>query len=135
VFYRHYETQYTFHVVHLLIQGHSLFSFKTISGRIGRGIIDTNWSLGLNRKITNLYYDQNGFEVVLDHSNETLTIKRGGFTTLEKDFTDGNSRLENHYVGVFNDLAQSFQSGISNIDYATEIHKFLFKAIGAIKTN
>ena len=110
------------------VQGHSLFSFETESGRVGRGVINTNWTLGLNRKVTRLFYDLNRIEVILNHSKESIIIKKNGKKMLEREFSDGNNRLENHYVGVFNDLASRYHSRSSNIDYANEIHKLLFMA-------
>lgn len=112
------------------IHGQGLFNFKTESGNIGRGNIDTNWSLGRNNKITHLYYDSEGFEVILNHSLENLTIKHRGSTSFEKKFSDGNSRLENHYLGVFSNLLLLYESHSTNIDYAIKIHKLLFKALG-----
>jgi D-galactose 1-dehydrogenase len=112
----------------LQLQGHGLFSFETITERIGRGIIDTNWTLGLNSKITCLFYDDDRIEVTLNHSMESISVLEQGNLIFKKNFSDGNSRLENHYYGVFNDLLLRYKNRRSNIEYAFDIHDLLFSA-------
>lgn len=110
------------------VQGSSVFTFRSGENGIGRGLIDTNWTLGLNRKVTRLFYGTTGYEVILHHSKEILRIERHGVTQFEKDFSGGNTRLSNHYTGLFKDHANRLSEGRSNIRYADAIHQLLFDA-------
>jgi len=108
------------------IQGSSTFSFSVGEKGVGRGSIDTNWALGVNRKITRLFYDNTGYEIILHHSKEFLRIEHHGEIIFEKYFSDGNTRLSNHYIGLFEDQAIRYRENRSNIEYADAIHQILF---------
>ena len=106
------------------------FSFQDSSdNRIYRGIIDTNWMLGKNQKKTHLYFDEKSFEIILDHSEQSVSQLDSKSGKYDKLFSENNEkRLENQYIGVFNDFHRSCQNGISNYEKAREIHHLLFDA-------
>ncbi|NQS88590.1 Gfo/Idh/MocA family oxidoreductase [Patescibacteria group bacterium] len=108
------------------VQGLSLMSFPTTEG-YGHGIVDTNWSLGINRKSTRLWYEHG--DVLLYHSLESVFTIDNGKPNLLADLRNQNSRLTNHYCSLFQDLIYRFRSGESNIEYAAKIHRLLFEAM------
>ena len=69
-----------------------------VDGDVCTGQINTDWALGLDRKVTMLSYKR--ATVLLDHSNEQVIIRDGGERGLNH-FTANQfaSRLTNHYVG------------------------------------
>lgn len=110
------------------IQGTASFEFK--SGKHhGNGIIETNWSLKLNQKITKLQYAFTDTQVILDHTNEQVTIKQGGKVLKKKNLQTNFPRLTNHYINLFNDVVNMFNSNNTNLSYAASLHHLLFEAI------
>lgn len=109
------------------IQGLSTFQFSQ-SDTFGHGIIETNWTLGLNRKVTQLFYCASNTQVTLHHSDETVLVHRHGSLILEKNLQNGLPRLTNHYINLFRDVAQRFHENKSKIDFAVSIHRLLFAA-------
>jgi len=109
------------------IQGMAEFSFSLADG-VGHGSIDTNWTLGLNSKITRLFYEH-GAEIVLQHSTETVYLKMPGeqMRVLASLF-DGIDRLTAHYLGVYRDVALMLHSKVGNIDHARALHALAFAA-------
>ena len=110
------------------IQGSATFQFQQDSV-MGQGIIETNWTLGLNRKVTQLFYCQSNTQITLHHSDETVYIYQGGRLILTKNLQNGLPRLENHYISLFRDIAQRFMENRSNLDYAVQIHRLFFAAM------
>ncbi|MBB6086733.1 Gfo/Idh/MocA family protein [Wenzhouxiangella marina] len=105
------------------IQGSALFSFD-IDGIHGHGIIDTNWTLGLDQKTTRLWYHQG--EALLHHSERRISLRTNGAWTIIKDFSSPAPRLEQHYEELFRDLLTSYKQGASNLDFALSLHdKFI----------
>ncbi len=98
------------------LQGAVDFSFTTSgSSKIGYGQIDTNWTLGLNRKQTTLHYGTSHNRIILDHSNQA--VKLIGPTAQTKTLfkvSDNRPRLIAHYDGVFSDLVSSLLAGRDN---------------------
>lgn len=109
------------------IQGTVAFQFAH-GDTVGHGIIETNWALGLNRKVTQLFYCASNTRVTLHHSDETVFVHRSGRLILEKNLQNGLPRLTNHYINLFRDVAQRFRENKSNLDYAVSIHRLLFAA-------
>jgi D-galactose 1-dehydrogenase len=110
------------------VQGAALFRFEIADGGLGRGHIDTNWTLGANRKTTSLFYGTDA-EVVLDHSQERLKVLRRGQVECEKSFATGRARLANHYLGVFADLRDRFRGGSPENDFARSVHDAFFSVL------
>ncbi len=108
------------------IQGTASFEFLD-KGRLGRGMIDTNWALGINRKRTHLYYEE-GTEVILDHSKETVIVKRSNQIVDQKNLQNGLPRLVNHYRNLFHDLVHMYRQGESNFDDAYILHSLMLDA-------
>lgn len=94
----------------------------------GRGTIETNWALGINRKITRLVFAQTGREVLLDHSNERVDVMDAGELIQSVDLKTAFPRLVNHYEGVFADAYDSLCNKRSNLEFAVAIHQLLFSA-------
>jgi D-galactose 1-dehydrogenase len=112
------------------VQGAATFTYPH-RDFTGHGIIDTNWTLGLNQKTTRLYYGSTNAEVLLHHSNEEILITRDGEVVLEKNFQGEFTRLTNHYINLFRDIEQRLSSGEDNIEHAAELHRLLFAAISS----
>ena len=110
------------------IQGAATFEFSH-DGAFGQGIIETNWALGLNRKITQLFYCSTNTRVTLHHSEETVYVHRDGQLIFAKSLRNGLPRLTNHYVNLFQDIEQRFRENRSNLDYAVLIHRLFFAAM------
>lgn len=108
-------------------QGSATFSFD-LGGRRGRGLVDTNWTLGRNCKTTRLFYDDANAEVLLHHSGESVRIEQHGNILATTRLATAYPRLTNHYMGLFEDLAGRFRTGRDNLDYAAPLHRLLFAA-------
>jgi len=109
------------------IQGSANFSFSDKDNE-GYGIIETNWTLGLNRKTTKLFYLSSNTQVILHHSDETVYIYRDGKLLKQKNLQNGLPRLTNHYINLFTDITDRLNEKRDNLDYATVLHKLLFAA-------
>ena len=110
------------------IQGSATFEFLH-SGAFGQGIIETNWTLGLNRKISQLFYCLSNTRVTLHHSEETVYVHRDGQLIFTKSLRNRLPRLTNHYINLFKDIEQRFGENRSNLDYAVQIHRLFFAAM------
>lgn len=109
------------------IQGSASLSFSDKKD-YGKGIIDTNWTLGINRKKTHLYYYKSGTEVILDHSAQSVITKTEGKIIDTKNMNNGQPRLVNHYINLFTDIVRMYKLGIGNFDVAYKMHKILLDA-------
>ncbi len=108
------------------VQGLSIFSFDN-SGYCGHGVIDTNWTLNINRKTTRLWYEN--ADILLHHSLESVYKVEGDSAILVKDLRNNNSRLTNHYTALFTQLTSDYIQGNENIKQAALIHDLLFSAM------
>jgi predicted dehydrogenase len=109
------------------IQSTAEFSFFQ-NKILGHGIIETNWTLGLNRKTTQLFFCESNTQVTLHHSNESVYIHHNGHLIFEKSFQNKLPRLTNHYSNLFRDITQRYRANKNNLDYAVSIHHLLFAA-------
>jgi D-galactose 1-dehydrogenase len=98
-----------------------------VDGEVCRGEIDTNWTLGLNRKTTMLSHAD--ATVILDHSAQKVIIRSGNGRPQTISLQNGVSRLTNQYVGVFQDLKTAHASRASNVGLSTLLHELLFAAV------
>jgi D-galactose 1-dehydrogenase len=110
----------------LELAGQVEFEFARPDGQ-GVGAIGTSWIEGLNKKVTTLEFADCRSRVILDHSEQQITVHDNG--SQRQIFTSGNGlpRLTNHYVGVFADLASQIESRQDNFDYCARLHRFLFQ--------
>lgn len=99
-----------------------------MEGRRGRGTIETNWALGINRKHTRLRF-RDGREVLLDHSLEMVVLIENGAEKARVDLHNDRPRLVNHYVNVLNDARDRLDRNAPNLDHATKVHDVFFDAI------
>lgn len=107
------------------VQGLGIYSF-TADGQSGFGIVDTNWTLGKNHKMTRLWYENGSIE--LDHAKEFARLTYLGGDELVFNLATDKPRLVNHYSGVFANLKELFDKGEDNQDLSRELHRLLFAA-------
>ncbi|HWC62041.1 MAG TPA: Gfo/Idh/MocA family oxidoreductase [Rhizomicrobium sp.] len=91
------------------------------------GEINTDWSLGLDRKMTVLSYER--ATLFLDHSLERVVIWDGRDRPETISLQNGQPRLTNHYVGVFADLKDAFAQKRDNSLLSAQLHELLFAAV------
>jgi D-galactose 1-dehydrogenase len=110
-----------------VVQGSVHLRFPREDRRTGRGIIDTNWTLGLSCKITELFYADR--DVVLHHSRQQVLLREhSGATAVVADFSGERARMTAHYVGVFRDFARRLETRQDNLAHARFLHALLFAA-------
>lgn len=110
------------------LQGTAHLTFSaTDSDRAGRGAIDTNWALGINHKVTRLYFAHTLSEIILHHSDQKVfLVDRYGRNKLLADCSADGVRLVNHYLGVFEDFRSRLATSRDNITLARKLHQILF---------
>lgn len=98
----------------------------TVDGNPVEVTIETDWSLDVDSKITEIVYSAG--TVILDHLKEEVTILPLKRTKEAKtiNLQNGLPRLTNHYVGVFRNLASSLREHTSNLKHAKGLHDLLF---------
>jgi predicted dehydrogenase len=94
----------------------------------GSGTIETDWTTGQNRKVTTLAMAGGSRKLVLNHSEQTVVMVAGGDEEIVFECANDLPRLTNHYIGVFDDLAEQIQSGHDNLGYCRKLHEFLYQA-------
>lgn len=109
------------------VQGTVDFRFPLGAGW-GSGSIDTNWTLGRDRKVTTLCFRGSDQRVVLDHSAQEVIMQSGGQDRVLFSCENDLPRLTNHYLGVFGDLARQLEEGKDNFEYARTLHQLLYQA-------
>lgn len=98
--------------------------------------INTNWDLGINRKITVIHYE-NGNTVLLDHSKQSVLISTdSGSRTIALDSScndmdllyanTSRERLHAQYHRLFEDYLNARYTGRDNTSSSMEIHRLLF---------
>jgi D-galactose 1-dehydrogenase len=109
------------------VQGTVEFCFSPKAGT-GTGLIDTNWTIGRNSKVTLLQIDDGKTTIVADHSAQRVVI-RDGETERELYRCDNDRpRLTNHYVGVFQDLVRQMKDGEDNFEKSVALHDLVYTA-------
>ena len=108
-------------------QGTVDFDFVA-NGTRGEGSIDTNWTIGRDRKTTAIFFADGGGRYLLDHSTQQVVRLVGD--DREVLYAPNNSlpRLTNHYVGVFADLAMQLEIKQDNFAYCESLHNLLYRA-------
>jgi D-galactose 1-dehydrogenase len=107
------------------IQGLGIYRFDT-EGQSGFGIVDTNWTLGKNYKMTRLWYE--GGTLELDHAKEFARLIQRDSDDLVFNLATDKPRLVNHYMGVFANLTELNAKGEDNQVLSRSLHKLLFAA-------
>jgi D-galactose 1-dehydrogenase len=103
------------------------FGYETDGCHHG-GTIETHWALGRNSKSTLLKYGHSDTEVLLDHTQESVSIYHAGMLADTIDLRNGRPRLVNHYDGVFADAHRRILGGEPNSGHALSLHRLLFAA-------
>ena len=107
------------------VQGLGIYRFES-DGQSGFGIVDTNWTLGKNHKMTRLWYENGTIE--LDHGKELARLNQHGQEDLVFNVATDKPRLVNHYIGVFSNLTEMYSRGEDNQDLSRALHRLLFAA-------
>lgn len=107
------------------VQGLGIYRFDT-GAQSGFGIVDTNWTLGKNYKMTRLWYEDGTLE--LDHAKEFARLVQRGRDDLVFNLATDKPRLVNHYMGVFSNLTEMYAKGEDNQELSQNLHKLLFAA-------
>ena len=94
----------------------------------GSGVIDTNWTLGRDKKMTTLGFRGSDRKIVLDHSAQQVVVKSPLGQQIVYECQNGLSRLTNHYIGVFLDLERQLAAGEDNFDRCRALHVLLYEA-------
>lgn len=112
------------------IQARVDYSFSVANAPQARtGCIKTNWTLGVNRKITHLYFASTGTEIILNHSTQQVfLVENGGHPQIMVDYSPGKARLINHYIGVFEAYYQNLLFSFDNLDYSLPLHRLMYSA-------
>jgi len=112
----------------IAIQGLAQYQFPVRDSAVGGlGCINTNWTLGLNRKETWLAFGETGYQLKLDHSQQqVLETHPNGEVSLLQDCSQQRDRLLNHYLGVFSDYVNCETKQQFNYSQAHKIHQLLF---------
>lgn len=100
----------------------------TNAGRACDGTIDTNWTIGRDRKVTTLTLRGHDERIVLDHSKQAVLRIVPGERQVLYSAPKGGERLTNHYIGVFADLAEQIGSDTDNFSRSLAIHELLYDA-------
>ncbi len=107
------------------VQGLGIYRFVA-DGRPGFGIVDTNWTLGKNHKMTRLWYENGTIE--LDHAKEFAKLSYSSGDEMVFNLATDKPRLVNHYSGVFANLTEMFEKGEDNQELSQKLHRLLFAA-------
>jgi len=107
------------------VQGLGIYRFN-VEDDSGFGIVDTNWTLGKNYKMTRLWYEGGSLE--LDHAKEFARLVLHGQDDLIFNLATDKPRLVNHYMGVFANLTELYQKGEDNQELSRTLHRLLFAA-------
>lgn len=107
------------------VQGLGIYRFNA-DGDSGFGIVDTNWTLGKNHKMTRLWYENGTIE--LDHAKEYARLTPREGEQLVFNVATDKPRLVNHYIGVFTNLTDMFQRGEDNQLLSQQLNRLLFAA-------
>jgi D-galactose 1-dehydrogenase len=91
-----------------MIQGTADFSFTCIPSQSkGFGLIDTNWTLGIDRKTTDLYFSLYNRKLRLDHSEQrVVVIENDTVTDVLADLGGELPRLTTHYIDTLKEFSK-----------------------------
>ena len=109
------------------VQGSVDFAFNNV-GLCREGSIDTNWTLGRNKKTTLIRVAGDDSRYLLDHSAQQVIRQDDGGGRVLFSCDNGLPRLTNHYVGVFDDLGRQFDTGADNFSICEPLHDLLYQA-------
>ena len=112
------------------VQASVEFSFSVDeSDQAGRGLIETNWCAGINRKTTRLFFAQSKVEVVLHHTlQEVLLIDEHFKRTQLAKCSGTRYRLVDQYISVFTDFSNHIHKRTTNLDFTMRAHQLLVSA-------
>jgi predicted dehydrogenase len=100
-------------------------TFMTKESAIGWGNIYTNWTLGINHKVTDLI-TRDGVMFTINHSSQEVIIDENGNKKKLFQEKNGYDRLTNHYRGLLSDCCNHVQHKTNNADLAIKLHKLVF---------
>jgi D-galactose 1-dehydrogenase len=97
-------------------------------GGTGTGLIDTNWTIGRNSKVTTLHMQDSRTAIVADHSAQSVLLQEDGSVRPLYQCENGRDRLTNHYVGVFTDLVRQIECDQDNFEMGMALHELVYAA-------
>jgi predicted dehydrogenase len=93
----------------------------------GKGMIHTNWNLKRNYKTTHLYFENPGYKIELNHSEQKVILTRSNNTKeILVAFSNTDNRLFNHYKGVFSNAVELLDRNSSNKDFSIKVHQSFY---------
>lgn len=101
-------------------------------GRPGLGVVDINWCLGTHAKSTTLLFADCGRRFVLDHTAESVTETMNGSDVIVYTPPARATPLEEHYVGVYQELAACLVKGEDNRRLSKLVHDCLWQLPGRL---
>lgn len=114
------------------LQAIAEYNFQ-INDYYGTGIIETNWTLNLNKKLTKLYFAETNSTIILDHSEESILILKQDKIQQTINLKNQYPRLTNHYINLFQDLYYNFKNESLNIEYIKQLHNLFFIPLSKIR--
>jgi D-galactose 1-dehydrogenase len=94
----------------------------------GWAMIDTNWTLGKNFKMTEVFFHQSGTSFVLHHSEQAVYhYFPDGNQKRIADLSKGRERLINHYHEMFKNYRSKHRKDRSNVNAMRKLHELFFK--------
>ena len=128
------ETKFTYLPQDELRDVQAIIDFSFSKDDSNRGSIETNWTLGINKKITNLYFANTVNQVILNHSTQqVLIVDSRGSKEVIADYSQGKPRLINHYIGVLEAYYKDIQNRLNNLDFAFYLHELMYNALSREK--
>jgi D-galactose 1-dehydrogenase len=110
------------------IQGSASIIFPVNGEPSGMGLIDTNWSLNINRKSTMLFFGQTGYRILLNHTDQQVVLfGQHGQETILFDASRNLPRLTAHYIGVFDDFHECIKKRRDNRILSLSLMKKLYE--------
>jgi D-galactose 1-dehydrogenase len=112
------------------VQGSAVFTFQVgTAPAAGMGVIDTNWTLGRDEKVTDVFFGQTGYRLTLDHTQQIVRlIEPDRQLRVLADYSQELPRLVAHYVGVFQDFCRCLQAGVDNRETSALLLDLLVRA-------
>ena len=95
---------------------------------IRRGTINTNWTKAVDNKVTAFRLHDSPGTLVVDHSQQSVSLRNAGRERMLFACDNGLPRLTNHYIGAFGDLAGQLAAGADNFEYSRKLHALVFDA-------
>jgi hypothetical protein len=95
----------------------------------GQGLIATSWTKGSDAKFTSLRFASPDAQVVLDHSNEEITVTKNNSIVFFEKLKGDLSEMTRNYIHLLKHFDRCLTNGADNLKEAEELHNLLFSAL------